>query len=35
MLNEKSGHDAPSLGHGEYMREMVLGKEPIRRTLAL
>ncbi len=21
--------------HGEYMREMVLGREPIRRTLAL
>jgi len=26
---------APSSGHGEYMREMVLVREPIRRTLAL
>lgn len=26
---------APSLGHGEYMREMVAVKQPIRRTLAL
>jgi len=35
ILKRGMEHIAPSSGHGEYMREMVLSEEPIRRALAL